>query len=150
MDAIIFSGIQATGKSTFYKLNFFNSHVRLSMDLLKTRKREQLFLNICLLTKQKFVIDNTNPTAEERSRYIIPAKEKGYKITGYYFAPDIRQVIARNQEREGKMRIPVAGIFGTLKRMQVPGFKEGFDELFYVTSSDNNFILTKWNNRSVL
>ena len=34
MEAIIFTGIQATGKSTFYKQNFFNSHVRISLDLL--------------------------------------------------------------------------------------------------------------------
>ncbi|MBN1315005.1 MAG: hypothetical protein JXA42_06040 [Anaerolineales bacterium] len=37
MQAVIFIGIQATGKSTFFKERFFNTHVRISLDLLKTR-----------------------------------------------------------------------------------------------------------------
>ncbi|MEL6944740.1 MAG: ATP-binding protein, partial [Bacteroidota bacterium] len=36
MQAILFIGIQASGKSTFYKERFFNTHVRISMDLLNT------------------------------------------------------------------------------------------------------------------
>jgi len=39
MEAIIFIGIQATGKSTFYKDNFFKTHIRINLDMLKTRKR---------------------------------------------------------------------------------------------------------------
>jgi signal recognition particle receptor subunit beta len=58
MDAIIFIGIQATGKSTFYKEQFFKSHVRVNMDMLKTRHREKLLLRTCLEMKQPFVVDN--------------------------------------------------------------------------------------------
>jgi len=36
MEAVIFTGIQAVGKSTFYKEHFFTTHVRINLDMLKT------------------------------------------------------------------------------------------------------------------
>lgn len=73
MQAIIFCGIQASGKSTFYQQHFFHTHVRISLDLLRTRYRENLFLDACLRTQQRFVVDNTNPTAVERAKYVALA-----------------------------------------------------------------------------
>jgi predicted kinase len=75
MQAIIFVGIQATGKTTFYNQRFLNTHVRISLDLLKTRNRETKFLETCILTQQRFVVDNTNPTVEVRKRYIDLAQK---------------------------------------------------------------------------
>src|SRR4051812_8782542 len=37
MEAVILIGIQGSGKSTFYRERFFDTHVRVSLDLLKTR-----------------------------------------------------------------------------------------------------------------
>jgi hypothetical protein len=37
MQLVLFCGIQATGKSTFYQQRFFHSHVRRSLDLLRPR-----------------------------------------------------------------------------------------------------------------
>jgi predicted kinase len=50
MEAIIFIGLQASGKSTFYKENFFNSHLRISNDLLKTKNRESRLIDFCIET----------------------------------------------------------------------------------------------------
>jgi predicted kinase len=85
MQAIIFIGIQATGKTTFYVQRLLNTHVRISLDLLRTRHREAQFLDTCLQTQQRFVIDNTNPTKEDRRRYIAMASDAGYEVVGYYF-----------------------------------------------------------------
>ena len=41
MEAVILIGIQGAGKSTFYKDRFFNTHVRINLDMLKTRHREK-------------------------------------------------------------------------------------------------------------
>ena len=79
MEAIIFCGIQATGKTTFFKNNFFKTHIHISLDQLRTRHREEKFLNVCLETKQAFVIDNTNPTKEDRRKYIETAKSNHFK-----------------------------------------------------------------------
>ena len=42
MQLIIFIGIQASGKSTFYQQYFYHTHLRINLDMLKTRHREKL------------------------------------------------------------------------------------------------------------
>jgi predicted kinase len=85
MEAVVFVGIPGSGKTSFFKERFFSTHVRISLDLLKTRHREQRLLEACLGAEQRFVIDNTNPTREERRKYIKSAAAAGYSVIGYYF-----------------------------------------------------------------
>jgi len=144
MQAIIFTGIQATGKSTFYKTHFFNSHVRLSMDLLNTRNKENQFLETCLKTQSRFVIDNTNPTTEDRKKYIQAAKAHKYEVIGYYFSAAIEEAIQRNNLRIGKEKIPEIGIKGCYRKLEIPKFDEGFDKLYFVKIVDNKFIVEDW------
>ena len=139
MEGIIFCGIQASGKSTYYSYHFLQTHLRISMDLLRTRHREKKFLDLCLQTGQRFVIDNTNPTAEERRRYIEPALAAKFRLTGYYFEISMGEAIRRNSSRHGKAQIPVAGIGGTRKRLEVPQLSEGFDRIYKVQLQPNNF-----------
>ncbi|GAB3533380.1 hypothetical protein GCM10027443_18780 [Pontibacter brevis] len=130
MQAIIFCGIQASGKSTFYKEHFFNSHVRVSMDLLRTRNRERLFLEACLRSQMRFVVDNTNPTVAERQKYIALAKAARYEVIGYFFHSTTSDAVARNSQRTGRFLVPEKGIYGTNKRLQKPTLAEGFDVLY--------------------
>jgi predicted kinase len=142
MEAILVIGIQGAGKSTFFQQRFFDTHVRINLDMLKTRYREEVFLHACILAKQPFVVDNTNVRAAERAKYILPAKEAGFRIVGYYFPVPVRHAIGRNQKREGKKKIPIPGILGTQKRLQPPRRAEGFDRLFCVTVTETNeFVL---------
>src|SRR5258706_11583786 len=69
MEAIIFVGVQGSGKTSFYRQHLLESHVRISLDMLRTRHREQLLLAACLQGKQPFVIDKTNPLPSDRARY---------------------------------------------------------------------------------
>ena len=80
-EAVIFTGVQAAGKSTFYRERFFETHVRINMDMLRTRRRERLLLDACLAGRQPFVVDNTNVLAAERARYIEPARAAGFIVT---------------------------------------------------------------------
>ena len=132
MQAVIFCGIQGTGKSTFYLQRFFDTHVRINLDMLRTRHREWLLLRTCIEAKQPFVVDNTNPTAAERARYILPAKDAGFRVLGYFFDTEVSDALARNARREGKRRVHPAGVYGTRKRLQVPSRAEGFSELYCV------------------
>lgn len=132
MQAIIFCGLQASGKSTFYKEHFFDTHVRISLDLLRTRYRENLFLKSCFNTQMRFVIDKTNPSVEERKRYIELARAAGYEVVGYYFETGVKEAVARNSQRSGKQLIPERGIYGTQKRLVRPTLAEGFDRLYRV------------------
>jgi len=136
MEAVIFAGAQASGKSTFYKQRFFETHVRINLDMLKTRHREDLLLRACIEGKQPFVVDNTNPTKDARARYIDLARASGFRVVGYYFQSRMSDLIRRNNLREGKARVPVQAIGGTIKKLQVPGPDEGFDALYHVSITD--------------
>ncbi|MBO9674895.1 MAG: hypothetical protein J7577_15720 [Sphingobacteriaceae bacterium] len=144
MEAIIFCGIQATGKTTFFKEKFFKTHVHISLDLLNTRNKELRFIEACLLTSQPFVVDNTNPSLEERAKYITMAKANKFKVTGYYFQSKLSDAVDRNNQRSGKERIPEIGIRGTFKKLTLPSINEGFDELYYVTAENNSFTIKPW------
>ena len=147
MEAVIFVGIQAVGKSTFYQRRFFRTHMRINLDMLKTRHRELLFLQTCLETKQRFVVDNTNLTIKDRQRYIQPAQAAGFRIIGYYFQSKVPDALIRNQSRPVPERIPEAGIYGAAARLQLPTYAEGFDALYYVSiSADGKFSIQEWQN----
>jgi predicted kinase len=144
MEAIIFMGLQGSGKSSFYKDRFFQTHVRISLDLLKTRYREKLILEACLATDMRFVIDNTNPTKVERSVYITAAKARRYQVIGYYFQSVIEDCLRRNQARPECERVPNVAILSAAKRFELPTFDEGFDRLYYVRLRDGRFEVEEW------
>ena len=147
MQAIVFMGIQASGKSTFYHQRFANTHLRINLDMLKTRHREKRLLEVCLETKQPFVVDNTNPTVDDRRRYIEPARNHQFQVIGYYFQSKLAEALHRNQQRENPQQIPNKGIRGTYSRLVLPQYTEGFDELYYVQiTPENQFNIMVWSN----
>jgi predicted kinase len=131
VEAVILIGIQASGKTTFYQRRFAETHVRISLDMLKTRRRERLLIEACIDGGQPFVLDNTNVKAADRARYVAAAKAAGFSVAGYFFEPDPRASFARNKARE--RTVPPAGLFGTLKLLERPTSAEGWDALFRVT-----------------
>jgi predicted kinase len=147
MEAVIFIGLQATGKSTFYKDKFYKTHMRINLDMLKTRNKENVILEACIKAKQPFVVDNTNPTQEERKKYIDIAKAAKFKVIGYYFHSSMSEAILRNDKRTGKERVSLIGIRSTSAKMRLPSMEEGFDELYYVRiGEENNFLEEEWKN----
>lgn len=150
MKAILFIGIQATGKSTFFQQCFFATHVRLNLDMLKTRNRERILFKACLEAKQPFVLDNTNLTREARADYLAQAKAAGFGVTGYYFQSSLAAAIERNNQRTGKAQIPLKGLLAAHRKLEVPSLDEGFNQLWYVQIGDQvgngeQFIVEEWN-----
>ncbi|MBV9790693.1 MAG: ATP-binding protein [Chloroflexi bacterium] len=140
-EAVIFIGLQGSGKSSFFKERFFGSHVRINLDMLRTRHRETLLLRACIEMQQHFVVDNTNPLLAERAKYIEPARKAGFRIVGYYFWPDLTGSIRRNGRRSGRERVPTQAIVATAKRMQPPTLAEGFDQLYRVKLNQGQFVV---------
>ncbi|WP_180157923.1 ATP-binding protein [Acinetobacter sp. YH12045] len=132
MQLIIFTGVQASGKSTFYMLNLYHSHLRINLDMLKTRHRENMIFEAGLASKTKMVIDNTNPDREARARYIKRAVDAGFEVIAYYFETDLDSTLKRNSLREGKAHIPEVGVHATYRKLQVPSRDEGFDQIFKI------------------
>ena len=139
----IMIGIQGSGKSTFcqkYLPNFY----RINLDTLKTRHQEQLAIDECFKCGRNFVIDNTNPTIDERGKYILRAKKEGYKILGYFMESKIKDCIERNNQRTGKACIPATAIAATSNKLQLPSYDEGFDELYFVKNNGLDMAIEYW------
>jgi predicted kinase len=136
MDLVIFVGLQASGKSTFFRERFAATHAHVSKDLFRNNKnpnrRQTQLIEATLEQGSSVVVDNTNPTVEDRLTLIELGREFGARIIGYYFESEVRRCIRRNRRRLGKERVPDVAIFATAKKLVAPSYSEGFDELFRV------------------
>lgn len=141
--AIVFIGIQASGKSTFFRENLSQyGFVHINLDTLHSRHKESLLLDDCLERKISFVVDNTNPEFADRQRYIIKAKEYGYEVIGIFFQSIVKDSIYRNENRENA--VPHHVISSTQNRLNLPSFEEEFDKLYFVRIVDDEFEISVW------
>ena len=125
MEAVILVGIQGSGKSTFYHERFRDTHLRVNLDMLKTRHRERRLVRLCAETATRFVADNTNPTLAERAVYIHAARGAGFRVVGYYFESRVDECDRRNRGRPPGRVVPRAGLLGCAGRMQRPLARRG-------------------------
>jgi predicted kinase len=145
MELVLFIGIPATGKARFYNERFFRTHVRVSLDMLKSKNREQLLVSACLNGETAFVVDHTNLTREERARYITPARTARFSVHGYFFESNVPDAIKRNAGREVSERVPEMAIRGARGRLEVPSLTEGFNRLHFVRIDERNqFVVEAW------
>ena len=141
----LFIGIPASGKSTFYHRVLEGQALDyVSLDVLKTRTREWTAFEASLKARRSVVVDNTNVTRAFRARYLAPAKAAGYRSIGLFFQSIVADCLARNEQREGKARIPPQGVLGMSGQLELPSLNEGFDKLFFVSIADNHFSIELW------
>jgi len=136
-ECVIFVGLPASGKTTFYQRRFAATHQHISKDLWpktsnKDRRQAEL-MRLALSQGQSVVIDNTNPALADRAPVIALARQFGARVIGYYFTATTREAVGRNRGREGQARVPDVAIFTRAKRMAKPLLEEGFDELYAVS-----------------
>ena len=139
MELILFVGLQAAGKSTFYRAYFEppGEYAYVSKDRLRNNprpeRRQQALLIEALAAGRSVVVDNTNPSEAERAPLIALGRGYGAAISGYFFEPAVGASLERNRQREGKARVPDIAIFATRKRLTPPTYAEGFDRLYTVS-----------------
>ena len=78
------------------------------------------------------IVDNTNPSLEDRAELIKIGREYGARVIGLHFKSTREQSLNRNSQRHGRARVPYVAIADTLKRFVVPTLSEGFAELYEV------------------
>jgi predicted kinase len=144
MEAVIFIGIQGSGKSSFFRERFFDSHVRINLDMLRTRRREELLLAACLQAGQPLVIDNTNTVPADRARYVEPARAAGFRTVAYFFETSLREAMERNNLRAGKQKVPAPAVAAAFKKLVPPTADEGFDEIYTVKAvASGGFVVAR-------
>ncbi|MBV8812750.1 MAG: ATP-binding protein [Acidobacteriaceae bacterium] len=133
-EAIIFVGLQGSGKTTYFTNHLAGTHAYVSRDVQQTAAREAGFMRECLGAERSFVVDNTNATRAVRAPYIREAKAAGFHVLCYFFDTPLRTAIGRNNHREDKKPIPVPAILRTAKHLERPSIEEGIEEIRIITA----------------
>jgi predicted kinase len=140
-ECVIFVGLPASGKTTFYQQRFAATHRHISKDNWPNAPnkdtRQARLLHDAFKEGASVVVDNTSPARADRAAVIDIARQHGVRVVGYYFTASTREAVGRNRGREGKQRVPDVAIFATAKRMVPPARDEGFDELYRVAIGEN-------------
>jgi len=149
MELVIFIGLQASGKSTFFRKYLVATHILVSKDLMRNNRnrarRQAQLVEAALQAGRSVVIDNTNPAVEDRASLIELGNLYGTQIAGYYFESNLKDCLERNQQRAGKHRVPDVGIYVRIKKLVRPSYAEGFHQLFYVQMTrDCAFDVRPW------
>ncbi|MBV9303688.1 MAG: AAA family ATPase [Acidobacteriaceae bacterium] len=132
-EAVIFVGVQGSGKTTYFNQHFAATHAHISRDIQATAEREIALVRECLRSGRSFVVDDTNGTQAARASFIREAKAAQFNVLGYFFDTPVRTAIGRNNHRKDKKPIPVPAILRAAKHLQPPSLKEGFDEIRTIT-----------------
>ncbi len=89
------------------------------------------------------VVDNTNPTPEIRVELLQLGHRYGADVLGYFFEPNVRASLERNRQRQGKARVPDVAIYVTAKKLVMPTYIEGFDQLYSVCAGNNGSFIVR-------
>jgi 2'-5' RNA ligase len=139
MELIIFMGLQASGKTTFYRERFRGSHAHVSKDNFRhhrnPERRQRELIEKAFRAGQSVVVDNTNVTKAARAPLVELGRAWGARISGYLFESDLGECVERNRLRTGKARVPDVALYATAKRFEAPSRQEGFHELFVLRRS---------------
>lgn len=137
-ELVIFVGLPGAGKSTYYFAHFAGTHVHVSKDLMRNARsreaRQQQMIEQALSAGKSVVVDNTNPSRAIRAPLIALGKRHGARIVAYYFECSVREALMRNQQREGRGRVPNVAVFVAAKKLAPPALDEGFDEVRMIAS----------------
>ena len=149
MELILFVGLQASGKSSFYRTRLAATHELVSKDLMpnnaRPERRQRQLIEAALARGVSVVVDNTNPTPAVRAPLIALGHSLGAEVIGYYFDTPLGVCLARNRQREGRARVPDIALFATRKSLSPPALDEGFDRLFRVTlTEEGEYAVEVW------
>src|SRR5262249_46700388 len=89
VELVIFIGLQASGKTTFYRARFAQTHAHVSKDNFPNNRnperRQRELIEQAFAEGRAVVVDNTNATAEARRPLLALAQAHGVPVVGYYF-----------------------------------------------------------------
>lgn len=152
-ELVILVGIQASGKTTFYRRRLAGRYLHVSLDNWRgkgnVRKREYEAILAGLHAaadsdgdKLGVVVDNTNTTAATRRRYFDHAREfsrqtgRPVRVVAYFFDADLAGCLNRNEQRPAEASVgtpyyvPPPAIRRFHKLLQPPTYQEGFEQIF--------------------
>lgn len=133
---VVFTGLPASGKSTFYVEAMSANFGLVSKDLMAKKAGKQgrmmKIVRAYLEQGKSLAVDNTNPRVEDRAPLIQIAREFQAKVVCLHFTGSEDDCRRRNAGREGKAYVPPSGFHTIAMRFVAPTWAEGFDEIHQV------------------
>lgn len=130
---IVFVGLQAAGKSTFFRTQLAATHVHVSKDLMGNARnrdeRQVRMIEEAFLAGRSVAIDNTNPTPLVRAPLIALGRRYSARVVALFFESIVNDAVIRNRTRVGKARVPDVTIYVAARKIVPPSVGEGFDEV---------------------
>jgi predicted kinase len=133
------AGLQGSGKSTWVREHLAGTHAVVSKDhwpnARRREARQRRVVADLLAEGRSVVVDNTNPAAEDRAPLVAVARAAGVGVRAVWLDTPVPVCAARNDAREGRARVPPAGLYGTAARFVPPTTEEGFDRVDVVRTA---------------
>ncbi|XP_013364401.1 PREDICTED: bifunctional polynucleotide phosphatase/kinase [Chinchilla lanigera] len=149
-EVVLAVGFPGAGKSTFLREHLVSAgYAHVNRDTLGSWQRCVSACKAALQQGRRVVIDNTNPDAASRARYIQCARDAGVPCRCFLFTATLeqarhpsrvsrpsRQAPPSRQFRElsGSSHAPVSDVvmFGYRKQFEAPALAEGFSEILKI------------------
>jgi predicted kinase len=124
MQVVILIGLQGSGKTRFYRSRFKDTHVHVSKDNFRNHRnknrRQRQLIEEALSQGRSVVVDNTNPTPDDRKPIIEIARRFGAEVVGYFFESNVKDCLRRNRRRVGRSRVRDVVIYVTIHKLRPP------------------------------
>jgi predicted kinase len=132
-ELVVMVGLQGCGKSTWVAANLAATHAVVSKDhwpnARRREARQQRVVAGLLAEGRSVVVDNTNPSVEERAPLVAAARAAGVSVRGVWLDTPLPTCLERNDARQGRARVPLVGVLATRARLVPPAVQEGFDRV---------------------
>ena len=126
-------GLQGAGKSTWVAASLAGTHAVVSKDhwprARRREARQQRLVAELLAAGRSVVVDNTNPSPQERAPLVAAARLAGVPVRAVWLDTPVEVCLARNGARVERERVPLVGVFAARARLVPPSSDEGFDRV---------------------
>ena len=99
LEAVVFVGLQASGKSSCYRCCFAATHDHISKDAWHRQRRQLRLIDEALAAGRSVVVDNTNPAPEDRRPLVAAIRARGAAAVAVWFPASVGEYLARNRRR---------------------------------------------------
>ncbi len=128
-ELVVMVGLQGAGKTTWVAEHLAGTHVVVSKDhwpnARRREARQRRVVAELLAAGRSVVVDNTNPSREERAALVELASEAGVPARAVWLDVPLVTCLRRNATRTGRALVPLVGVLATADRLVPPTVDEG-------------------------